>query len=65
MVGADFEYLNGPRRCLECDWGDSELELIGECLRCGHRFAGVEAMEKEVLEYYVDRLDPLALIDHC
>ncbi|MGI9429404.1 MAG: hypothetical protein ACR2NM_12150 [Bythopirellula sp.] len=65
VVGADFEYLSGPRRCLECDWNDAEPEMIGECLRCGHRFAGDEALEKEVFEYHVDRLDPLALIDRA
>jgi len=63
VVGADFEYLNGPRSCLECSWNDASLALIGECLRCGHRFPGQEAKEKEVYEYHVDRLDPLALLD--
>jgi len=65
VVGADFEYLNGPYSCRECDWSDATLALIGECLRCGHRFAGQQAPEKEVFEYHVDRLDPLALIDRA
>jgi len=65
VVGADFEYLSGPRSCRECDWSDAALALIGECLGCGHRFAGKEAHEKEVLEYHVERLDPLALIDRA
>ncbi len=65
VVGADFEYLSGPRDCLECEWSDANLAIIGECLRCGHRFANDEALEKEVLEYHVDRLDPLALIDRA
>ena len=65
VVGADFEYLSGPQTCLDCDWNDAALALIGECLRCGHRFSGDEAHEKEVFEYHVDRLDPLALIDRA
>jgi len=65
VVGADFEYLSGPQSCRECDWNDATLSLIGECLRCGHRFAGDQAHEKEVFEYHVDRLDPLALIDRA
>ena len=65
VVGADFEYLTGPCSCRECEWSDSSLALIGECLKCGHRFDGQEAIEKEVFEYHVDRLDPLALIDHA
>ena len=62
VVGADFEYLAGPVRCCECDWNDTEPALIGECLRCGHRFAGSNAVEKDVLQYHVERLDPLAFI---
>ena len=63
VVGADFEYLAGPCRCRECDWTDAKTSNIGECLKCGQRFLGHEAVEREVLEYHVDRLDPLALID--
>jgi hypothetical protein len=62
VVGADFEYLNGPYRCLECDWSDSETVLIAECMQCAHRFHGREALEKDLYVYHVNRLDPLALI---
>ncbi len=65
VVGADFEYLAGPHSCTECAWADTALATIGECLKCGHRFHGQETIEKEVYEYYVDRLDPLALIDRA
>lgn len=65
VVGADFEYLAGPSNCLECEWNDAALATIGECLKCGHRFHGQETIEKEVFEYHVDRLDPLALIDRA
>lgn len=62
VVGADFEYLDGPFSCSECDWSDSHTALIGECLKCAHRFDGREAIEKDVFRYNVDRLDPLAFI---
>lgn len=65
VIGADFEYLSGPRHCRECDWNDAALATIGECLGCGHRFASDQGLEKEVYEYHVDRLDPLALIDRA
>lgn len=63
VVGADFEYLAGSHRCDECDWTGSELELIGECMKCGRRFGGNNALERDVVEYYVPRLEPAALID--
>lgn len=65
VVGADFEHLDGPLECLDCDWSDSQSALIGECLRCGKRFPAEAAVEKEVYEYHVDRLDPLALLDRA
>ena len=65
VVGADFEYLQGPISCRDCSWCEGELEVIAECLRCGHRFLADDAVEKEVFEYHVDRLDPMALIDRA
>ena len=62
VVGSDFEHLDGPYRCLDCDWSDVELESVGQCLKCGHRFPGHQALEKELLGYHANRLDPLALI---
>ena len=62
IVGTDFEHLNGPHQCLECEWSDVDVALIGECLKCGQRFPGKEAHEQYVVQYHVDRLDPLALI---
>ncbi len=62
VVGADFEYVNGPHRCLSCDWSDTELEQVGQCLRCSYRFPAHQAAEQELIGYYVNRLDPLALI---
>lgn len=62
VVGADFEYVRGPFRCQDCGWSDMELEQIGHCLRCGHRFPEHQAFEKDLISYHVDRLDPLAFI---
>ena len=62
VVGADFEYVSGPYRCLSCDWSDTELETVGGCLRCSHRFPAHQSTEKELIGYHANRLDPLALI---
>ncbi|MEQ8209413.1 MAG: hypothetical protein RH917_06235 [Lacipirellulaceae bacterium] len=62
VVGADYEYLAGPRRCRECSWSDSELVLIAECMGCGKRSNSRETVEKDVVAYYVNRLDPLDFI---
>jgi CheY-like chemotaxis protein len=63
VVGADFEYLDGPRNCTECRWTDVRTALLGECLACGLRFPGDKAHEKEIIQFYVPRLDLLALIE--
>ena len=62
VVGTDFEYLNGPYRCMVCQWSDTQLEQIGQCLRCELRFPGGQALHQDVVGYNVHRLDPLALI---
>lgn len=62
VVGTDFEHLDGPYRCLDCKWSDTELEFVGQCLRCGLRFPAGQLCEKELIGYHVNRLDPLALI---
>lgn len=62
VVGADFEHLTGPHRCLECQWSDTELEAVAQCLRCNLRFPGYQAHEQELRGYHVHRLDPLALL---
>jgi hypothetical protein len=62
VVGADFEYLQGPYRCLDCNWSDTELETVGYCLACQWRFALHQAWEEELIGYHVNRLEPLALI---
>ncbi len=62
IVGADFEHLDGPYRCLDCDWSDTELEIVAQCLGCQLRFPVHEAVEEELIGYHVNRLDPLALV---
>lgn len=62
IVGSDFEYLRGPYHCLDCNWSDTELECVGQCLACDVRFPIHQAVEEELYGYYVHRLDPLALV---
>jgi hypothetical protein len=62
VIGADYEYLNGPYRCEECEWGATELEHVGQCLRCRLRFPVHQAFELHLRGYRVRRLDPLALL---
>lgn len=63
IVGADYEHLSGPFRCVDCDWSDTELDLVGQCLRCELRFPAAQAVEEDLIGYHVERLDPLALIN--
>jgi Thaumarchaeal output domain 1 len=62
IVGADYEYSNGPYHCLACQWTDTELEQVAHCLRCGFRFPGHQALEQELVGYDANRLDVLALL---
>lgn len=62
VVGADFEHLTGPYKCLDCGWFDGELVQVAQCLRCRYRFLAEHAVEREQIEYHVDRLDPLAFV---
>jgi hypothetical protein len=62
IIGSDFEYTTGPHCCSDCSWITSEPELVGHCSRCGLRFPGHQAHEKELIGYRAHRLDPLALL---
>jgi hypothetical protein len=62
VVGSDFEYLHGANHCLDCHWGDTELEYVGQCLSCHLRFPGYQAFTLELYAYHANRLDPLALV---
>lgn len=63
IVGADFEHLNGPYHCLDCDWSDTELDTVGQCMKCELRFPMAQAIEQDLIGYHVNRLDPLAFIN--
>ena len=65
IVGSDFEHLAGPTQCHDCNWKAAAPAMIGECLLCGLRFPGSEAVEEEVSQFYVRRMDPLALINEA
>jgi len=61
IVAADFDHLVGPYRCHGCHWSDSELEQVGQCLRCQFRFPCSQATEIDLVGYQVNRLDSLPL----
>jgi DNA-binding NarL/FixJ family response regulator len=63
VVGADFEYLQGPYHCMDCNWSETELETVGFCLACHWRYALHQAWEQELIGYHVNRMEPLALIN--
>ena len=62
VVGSDFEYLDGPLQCLECQWSDTELLTIARCGSCGDECALDQTVEKEMVEYRVNRLELLDLV---
>lgn len=62
IVGSDFEYVTGPYRCRQCQWSDTELEQVAQCLRCGFRFPGHQAHLHDFRGYRANRLEPLALL---
>jgi hypothetical protein len=62
VIGSDFEYHEGPSQCHDCHWSGTELEQVGQCLRCGFRFPGRQAHALEMIGYHVQRLVPLAFI---
>lgn len=61
MVNSDFEFVAGPYRCRNCQWADMELESMGQCLACGHRFPARDSRLQELRGYRVRRLDLLAV----
>ena len=62
VVGADFEYLDGPFECEECSSSDANFEWVAHCLDCQLRFPIHQAVEQELIAYHVERLDPLAYL---
>lgn len=63
IIGADYEYLDGPVECRECGHRNMEEILVGHCLSCSKRFPFNQAKSLEIVGYRVNRLDPLALLD--
>ncbi len=63
IIGADYEYLDGPNQCEDCGKANLETIQIGHCLNCEHRFPMETATQLEIVGYRVNRLDSLALID--
>lgn len=60
VIGVDFEHVNGPHHCMDCEWTGMELELIGQCIKCGLRFPGHQAAVNDLVGYHVERMDLLA-----
>ena len=60
IVGADFEYIEGPVECFDCGAKGGQPTLAAMCHRCHRRFGLDEAEEKQLFAYHVERLDPLA-----
>jgi hypothetical protein len=58
VMGSDFEYLQGSYRCNDCQWCDSELEEVGHCLSCGHRFPNHQGHLKDLIGFKIQRLNP-------
>ena len=63
IVGADYEYLDGPARCQDCGQTNLEPIAIGHCLGCENRFNLKQANNRKMYGYRVKRLDALALVD--
>jgi DNA-binding response OmpR family regulator len=53
-----FARHNGPCRCLDCHWSDSEAEVVGQCLNCRWHFPLTNANEQDLIGYQANRLDP-------
>ncbi len=62
IAGTDFEYSPAEHTCLDCGWKDFELEQTGHCLNCESRFPIHKAVEQELVGYYAEQLDSLALV---
>ena len=63
IIGADYEYLEGPVQCRECGHNDLEEILIGHCMNCSSRFPFEKAVSIDIVGYRVNRLDPMALLN--
>ena len=65
VAGTDFEYLDGPYQCGQCQASSHDLALLCQCLQCDHRYSLTEGIEQDLVGYDVDRLDLLAFVDNA
>jgi DNA-binding NarL/FixJ family response regulator len=56
VAGIDLDYVDGPYRCLDCEWNDSETTMVGQCLSCKERFLTPDALQLELIGYSCNRL---------
>lgn len=54
VAGADFEVVDGGHTCIDCRSKLSELQLIGHCLNCQHRFPAGESAIFRLNGYRID-----------
>lgn len=62
VVGADYEFLTGPYRCLDCQWSDTDLASVAHCLRCGYRFPAEHARVEELYGFESRAMNVLDLL---
>jgi DNA-binding response OmpR family regulator len=56
VAGSDFEVVPGGFACSDCGSRTSELQLIGHCLSCQHRFPAHEAAVVHLTGLHVHRI---------
>ena len=59
IVGSDYEFIEGPVECFDCDARGGQPSLAAMCHRCHRRFGSEEAEERLLYAYHVERIDPL------
>lgn len=61
LVGADFEYLEGPLVCQECGQSALDRTPVAHCLGCGTRSLLAETETQEIIAYQVRGFTPWEL----
>jgi hypothetical protein len=57
IVGADYEFLPGLYKCLECSRTGSQLQMRGSCLVCQHDFTIGNSNLHDVVGFRPNRLE--------
>ena len=65
IIGADYEYLEGPSRCEDCGHGAMQLPPLAHCMSCGRRSLLTETKTQEIIGYHVHRFSYLDLVSHA